>query len=230
MEKNILFDLYGTLIDINTDEKSNTFWNDVKTNLFFDNKMTAIQLKNKYIRLCKKYSTIKEEIDILDVFDDLNDGDHLKAISCAVKFRELSTKYIRLYDGVKELLNELKKANYKLFVLSNAQNVFTIPELKKLGIIDSFNGFAISSDYGYKKPNKLFYKEAIKHFSIRSDAIMIGNDYECDVKPAIELSLKSIFIYSNLTPNKPDYVNKADFIGFDSDKIFERINELVISS
>ena len=62
MEKNILFDLYGTLIDINTDEKSNTFWNDVKTNLFFDNKMTAIQLKNKYIRLCKNILLLKKKL------------------------------------------------------------------------------------------------------------------------------------------------------------------------
>ena len=52
---------------------------------------------------------------------------------------------------------------------------------------------------------------------------MIGNDYECDIKPAIKLGLKTIFIESNLTP-KNECSNKI--IGFNCNEIIENINKL----
>ena len=35
---------------------------------------------------------------------------------------------------------------------------------------------------------------------VEGDIMMVGNDYECDVLPALKLGLKSVFIETNLTP------------------------------
>ena len=48
---------------------------------------------------------------------------------------------------------------------------------------------------------------------------MIGNDYECDIKPAQELGLKTIFIKSNLTFS---HFEKADLRRFSCRKILKR--------
>lgn len=212
----ILFDLYGTLIDINTDEFSDDFWIEFAKNM---NVSDYKKLKNDYYNTCAKYQKLKEELEIKDVFKDIVDFDVLEA--CLI-FRKLSTKYICLYDGVVELLDELSK-EHNLYVLSNAQASFTIPELKELGIYDYFKDIAISSDYGIKKPNIMFFKEAINNFNLKDDIVMIGNDYECDIKPAKKLGLKTVFIESNLTP-----LNKCEdkIMGFNRLEILEKIKEL----
>ena len=60
-----------------------------------------------------------------------------EAVDAAQVFRSFSLRYVRLYYGAKELLAHLKKKDKKLYVLSNAQQVFTASELRYLGIYDS---------------------------------------------------------------------------------------------
>ena len=54
------------------------------------------------------------------------------AIHAGQFFRILSTEYIRLYDGAKELLAALRETGKKVYLLSNAQRIFTAYELKLL--------------------------------------------------------------------------------------------------
>lgn len=217
--KAILFDLYGTLIDIHTDEDSITFWKRIskKVNKYYD--YTPNDLKSKYIQICREKGKEKEEIDILEVFEELLFITKEQAIEVAWQFRKASTKYIHLYRGVKKLLKRLKNEGVPLYVLSNAQEAFTLPELKKLRIESYFDGIAISSAYGVKKPNIEFFQKAMKNFNLQ-DAIMIGNDLECDILPAKELGLKTIFIESNLTPFNQE---EDKIIGFNCNLIFSLI-------
>jgi putative hydrolase of the HAD superfamily len=220
----ILFDLYGTLIDIYTNENKDDFW--IKFSKYSKKykKYNPIELKNKYLETCAKYQNEKEEIDIKDVFKEMFSIDGEKLNKLCIKFRKLSTGYINCYSGAKKLLAKLKENNYKIYVLSNAQEAFTMPELEKLGILECFDGIAISSKYGIKKPNKEFFEQAINDFNINGpDIIMIGNDYHCDIKPAKELGLKTIFIETNLTPITPE---KKNVYGFDGEFIFSLIEKM----
>ena len=46
-----------------------------------------------------------------------------------------------LMKGVKETLEELRRQGVHLYMLSNAQSCFTIPELRRLGLLDGlFDG------------------------------------------------------------------------------------------
>lgn len=221
--KNIFFDLYGTLIDIQTEEESLFFWEKLAKRWKKYHNFTPVEFKNQYLSICLRLEKEKEEIDILDVFAELLQGDRLLARDFARDFRRYSTKYIRLYPGVKALLRYLKKNGFGLYVLSNAQASFTIPELKKLKIFNFFDDIAISSEFGVKKPNENFFLQAIEKFNLSiSTVIMIGNDYECDILPAQKLGLKSIFIQSNLTPkhNCKDYE-----LGFNNQQIINKIEK-----
>ena len=218
--KNIMFDLYGTLIDIHTDEENIGFW--IKLNKKYKYSNDFFDLKNDYLKECLSLNEDKEEIEILDVFKRL--FNNYDSNSVAIYFRKKSTSYIRLYKNVIRLLKELKAKGYKLYVLSNAQASFTIPEIKKLKIYKYFDDIAISSDYGVKKPNEQFYINAMNKFNILpSDTIMIGNDYECDIAPANKLGIKTIFIKSNLTPK--NQLQPHDLNGFDYNKIIKMIEE-----
>ena len=132
------------------------------------------------------------------------------------------TKYIKKYRGVDKLLSYLKEKGHNIYLLSNAQASFTIPEMNELDLVKYFDGIAISSDYGVKKPNKEFYLKAMNNFNISSDDTwMIGNDYECDIRPANELGLKTIYIESNLSFNK---LKVSKIKGFSFRKIKKILN------
>lgn len=218
--ENVMFDLYGTLIDINTDESIDVFWESFAEATAKIKKYDYLELKEDYLSLCKELEIEKEEIEILDVFTKLFGVTLEVAREIAMVFRKLSTKYIKKYRGVDKLLNTLKNKGYKIYLLSNAQHSFTIPEMEELDLVKYFDGIAISSDYSVKKPNKDFYLRAMNDFKIEANNTwMIGNDYECDIEPAKELGLKTIFIKSNLTFN---YFEKADMKGFSYRKIVKR--------
>lgn len=93
MYQNYIFDLYGTLVDIHTNEKKAYLW------------------------------------------------------------KELS-----LFPGVPEMLQRLKDAGKKVFLLSNAQALFTAPEIPLLGLTKYFDGILLSSDAGVKNRIRHFLR------------------------------------------------------------------------
>lgn len=120
------------------------------------------------------------------------------------RFRALSTEYIRLYDGARELLSALRERGCRLWLLSNAQAVFTRWELEQLGLKDCFDGVYLSSDYGVKKPDRRFFEVLLHERGILPEqAVMIGNDGVCDIAGAQALGLSTVYIRSNLSPDEP---------------------------
>ena len=217
----VLFDLYGTLIDIQTDESSLSFWQKFAKKMHKYKVFDALLLQQSYEKTCLKFAQTKEEIEILDVFSSLFDVNKIEAIKIANQFRKISTKYLKLYPGVKQLLKQCLKNGYALYIVSNAQSVFTLNELKKLKIYNYFEGIAISSEYGVKKPNKDFFLRAIQNYNLTGDVWMIGNDYECDIQPAKALGLKTIFIESNLTPENQC---QEKLIGLNAQEILNQLS------
>jgi len=215
----IIFDLYGTLISIYTNESSNQFWKRVSRKLRKYNNFTPTKLKNEYLKLCSELSKKDEEIDLLEVFKKLYNVNSAIALDIAKVFRRISIKNIKLYNGCYDLLSELKKYGYRIFLLSNAQDCFTRYELHKFKIDVFFNDIAISSNYKIKKPNPLFLKSLMKKNNIK-DAIMIGNDYICDIIPAIDMKLKTIYIE---TETSNTVLNVSKIKGFDKKKILNQI-------
>lgn len=212
---NIVFDLYGTLVDIHTDEYSKNFWKKFvkylrKNGIHYNYK----EAQAEYLSLCALHTrNLQEshpdtlvEINISDVFYDMcrkkrTNIARSQSDSIGRKFRELSTDYIRLYDGTIELLTKLKTHNKNIWLLSNAQELFTMPELEKLGLLKYFDGIAISSVAGVKKPDAGFAEYLFtQHGLDASDCIMIGNEYASDVMVAKNSGMGYVYILSNLTP------------------------------
>lgn len=65
-------------------------------------------------------------------------------------FRAISIEELKLFPGVPEMLQRLKDAGKKVFLLSNAQALFTAPEISLLGLTKYFDGILLSSDAGVK--------------------------------------------------------------------------------
>ena len=128
-------------------------------------------------------------------------------------FRILSLDHLRLYDGTEEMLSALRKRGKKIYLLSNAQQIFTEYEMNALKITPYFDGIFISSEHGCKKPDTEFFEKLIRTCNIdRKGAVMIGNDGMCDIEGAKKAELATVYIRTEISPKEEfpeaDYVLK----------------------
>lgn len=222
MIKNVVFDFYGTLVDICTNEDKEGFFESIEY-FFKDVKDLHGKFEEIYKKKCKEKSRKKEEIELLDVFKEIFEVDDRKAYEIAWTFRLRSLEYLDLYPGVEDFIIKLKLEGYKVFLLSNAQKCFTFFELKKLGIDKYFDKIYLSSDYGVKKPNPKFFNALLKENNLNPlETIMIGNDANTDIKGAYNVGMKAIYME---TETSTKGILKPDVKGFNPNKLYKIIKK-----
>ncbi len=209
MYTNYIFDLYGTLVDIHTNEKSKILWNKLSLFYSFNGAIySPNELKSAYLNNVKEKQkslshTKYPDFPIESVFRVLYENKGISPSEDLVKstaqsFRVLSIKYLTLYDGVIELLELLQKKRKNIYLLSNAQRIFTLYEMKLLGIEKYFNKIYFSSDYYTCKPDAKFFEKLISDLNLDvKKSIMIGNDHICDIEGANSVGLNTLYIHSN---------------------------------
>lgn len=222
MYDNYIFDLYGTLVDIRTNENKASLWNYMAGYMTLQGApYSAAELRKRYRGLISSQSREQYEkhkplmpeltqdqieVELSQVFSGLY---HEKGVQqtpqmladLALMFRAVSLNYIRLYNGTKTLLNELHRLGKGVYLLTNAQRLFTEPELRSLGIYDLFDDVMISSDIGFKKPSPLFYGALLeKHGLDPKASVMIGNDWQADAWGAHNCGLSCMYIHTAQSP------------------------------
>ena len=219
--RDCIFDLYGTLVDIHTDETRPALWEDLAAwyrECGAD--YASGELRDAYFQTVRRLEggaaprpgdahEAHPEIRLELVFQKLFQARGVDAgldlaIRTGGRFRKGSLDYIRLYDGAAELLKALRANGQGVWLLSNAQRIFTVYELQTLGIEALFDGIYLSSDYGCKKPDRRFFEVLLNERGIaRPGAVMIGNDGVCDIRGARAAGLSTLYIRSNLSPAEP---------------------------
>ena len=210
----LVFDLYGTLVDIHTEE-NDAVWE--KTAVYFGfhgAHYTGAALKAAFQTLLnareakagQSYECFPD-IPFEQVMAELfrakgveKDADAL-GFHAAQMFRILSMDYIRLYPKALDALAKLRKKGYRLWLLSNAQRVFTAYELRHLGLGEQLDGIYLSSDYECRKPDIRFFRALLEEQQLNpAQCLMIGNDRETDIAGAQAAGLATLYMHTNLTP------------------------------
>ena len=204
---NYIFDLYGTLIDIWTDENREELWEGVAS-LIGDGEERAEKVRAEYMALCREAKMGEwHEINLLSVFETMLSRRGVStsvAPDLAYEFRRMSMVYIRPFRGVKTMLRELRRVG-KVYLLSNAQSCFTINELKECGLYDLFDDIIISSDVGRKKPYGEIFDIAFDRFGITAEnSIYIGNDMRDDILGATSKGMRTLYIDTAQSGRYPD--------------------------
>lgn len=222
MYKNYLFDLYGTIIDIHTNEDKPSLWQTLS--LFMNLQgadYTAQELKAIYCQTIanstkhifgQKLSEKKENttpFELSEIEADLSlairNMYEMKGITpsddqiadWALAMRTLSLEHIALFDGAKDMLKTLKNQGKRIYLLSNAQRLFTEPEMRMLDIYNLFDDIFYSSDIGFKKPSWHFYNSLIEKYDLKqSETVMVGNDWIADAWGAADYGIDSIYIHT----------------------------------
>ena len=279
MYRNYVFDFYGTLADIRTDEDNPRLWEKMsEIYCAMGAEYSPYQLQRAFRRLdraekervascgsgdrgnvekafmgytgmadaddCNEHrqgntkNTLRDlqenaEPDLARVFSGLY---HEKEILCdaaqakltAITFRALSREYLHIYDGVKELLEELRRRGKRIFLLSNAQADFTRPEIKMLGLTQYFDGIFLSSEQGCKKPSPMFFGKLLETYGLKpTESIMIGNDEAADIAGAKRVGMATLYIHTAISPTEYGRV-EADYRVMDGD--FRKVGGLILQA
>ena len=103
------------------------------------------------------------------------------------------------------MLQRLKDAGKKVFLLSNAQALFTAPEISLLGLTKYFDGILLSSDAGVKQPDPAFYEMLLKQYHLNpSECLMTGNDDIADCHGAASAGIASRYVATRQSPKIND--------------------------
>lgn len=214
-----IFDLYGTLIDLRTDEWAASTWkkwcrwldkNQIlhphyipfRREFFAKDRALRVEMLQQGVFECP-------EIDVIDIYRELfakygNKGltdEKLSEIS--YQFRVASREYIRLFPGVEEFLKAIRNSGSHAYILSNAQASYTLPEILMFGLDKMTDDFIMSSDYKCMKPDRAFFDALIeKHHMDRNRTVMIGDSASSDMAGAQKAGIMGIHLVEENHPNR----------------------------
>ncbi len=218
MYQNIVFDLYGTLADVRTaDDSPEVFRRLAKFYTFRGAAYRPGELRSAFCgymdaqmreRTGLVYRPTGEtiafpEIDVVPIFRRLFEdrgvaADDREAELTANWYRITATRRLHVYPGVFELFRAIKSCGKGIYLLSNAQRAYTAGELKTTGLESWFDGILISSDFGCRKPDPIFFGELKRQFGIDcGTSLMVGNDRSSDIAGAAAAGMDSVLLVTD---------------------------------
>lgn len=225
----LVFDVNGTLIDIETDEGLEEIYRAIAHFLMYQGiAIHRWEVRDLYFQIMQQQrersSEIFAEWDAVEVWREFL---NIKASECtrslstekqaqlplflAELHRGIARKRLRLYSQVQEML-DLLQTRYHMAIISDAQSAYAVPELRAVGIASYFNPIIISGDYGYRKPDIRLFQKALDGLKIQpNQALYIGNDLYHDIHGAQQVGMKAIYVsYDQSNPTygttEPDYI------------------------
>lgn len=136
------------------------------------------------------------------------------------KVRELYSKYYEIhyleysypYEGINELLNELKKRKFILGIVSNKQHSFTKLMAEKLFGKDYFDEIIGQQDDLPKKPDPYGIHIIAEKFNVSLKNIIYAGDSGVDMETAKNANVTAVGVSWGLREKEELLQNGADFI------------------
>ena len=191
--KSVVFDAYGTLFDVNSaaekcKDKIGDKWEG------FANFWRTTQLEYTWLR-----SLMKRHKNFWSITEDsLDKSMKVFNIDVAMKNELLNLyKILSPYPEVKEVLNSLKKKNYKLSILSNGTPALLDQLIKSNDLENIFDDLFSIEKVGIFKPDSKVYDMPIKKYQIKSEEVAFLSANTWDVSGGGNYGYNSIWVNRN---------------------------------
>lgn len=226
MIKAVIFDLDGTLL--NRDES-------VKK--FIDNQYERL---NKWVgHLSKeKYTTRFIELDSRGyvwkdkVYQQLVDEFEITGVNWEGLLQDYISEFKNScvpFPNLLSMLEDLRKSNLILGIITNGYGQFQMDNIKALGIEKYFKTILVSEWEGIKKPEPQIFKRALEQLNVSAnESIFVGDHPENDVKAAQNVGMKGIWKKDSQWENVKADIIVDDFA--DLPLIIKNLNKQLIES
>ena len=203
--KAIIFDAYGTLFDVNSaaekcKDKIGDKWEG------FANNWRTTQLEYTWLR-----SLMNRHQDFWKVTEDsLDKSMQIFKIDPSMKNELLNLyKVLSTFSEVKGVLNELKKKNYKLAILSNGTPSLLNELVKSNNLDNIFNDIFSIEEVKVYKPHPKVYNIPIEKYQIQKNEVAYLSANTWDVSAGGNYGFNPVWVNrKNSIFDKLDYVPK----------------------
>lgn len=216
----IIFDLYGTLVDISTNEDKKESFDYLS--LYFQYYGANITSKNLRLaldaekeRYLQTHHERYPELNLEVIFDNILKREGINnpflTESCCKLYRLFSRERFQLFSDSLPVLREMKRNGYLLAMISDAQKVFTLEETRMLGLDQFFQHILLSTHFGFKKPDPRLFDIASALLEVPpTEAVYIGDNADKDIPGAKQIGMPVILVDrnskgSNQKTNPPDF-------------------------
>ncbi|WP_332449092.1 HAD family hydrolase [Methanoculleus sp.] len=201
----VLFDCYGTLIDILTDERDIRTYRCLSRWLLYQ----GVRIAPERLRACYA-GRVREaadrtgqrypEVRVEEVFAGICAEHSIWEIDVgwlgaetARAFRAASIRRLGLIEESRRLLDLF--GTRKTGAVSNGQRVFSEQEMRAFGLYDRLDFVIFSSDLGYQKPDLRIYAAALDRMDLQApDVLFIGDNFKNDVDAPREIGMQALHI------------------------------------
>jgi putative hydrolase of the HAD superfamily len=204
----VVFDLYGTLADVVTDEASSIRWQSLAAELRQSGVVVdeaGIDLHKRYEDLCATAAAAGRSGRMLPwVFRQIlleagADGSQDQVTSFARKFRHATTEKLALREYAPQLIAELKLCRIRIGLLSNTEAILTRFDLERLRLDGSFDAVVLSSEVGTEKPGTDIYGAALDRLGTGpEESIMVGDNWSTDIEGALLIGMRALYLDHNV--------------------------------
>ncbi|MFM2370097.1 MAG: hypothetical protein RL619_2418 [Bacteroidota bacterium] len=126
-------------------------------------------------------------------------------------YRDNCTRKTKAYDGIFELLDELKSRNIKLSVFSNKADDLT-KEITATLFPDYFNPIVGLTTESLKKPNPFKTVEISKNFGLKAEEIIFIGDSGIDMQTATNANMYAVGVLWGYRPEEELLSNGAKYV------------------
>ncbi len=212
--KAIIFDYIGTLVNCrgyNMADSENTLYTSLYNAGFEVGKkdfLDAYQVAHKKYRIVRyqQYREVTNAVWVAEALSSL--GHEVTANDDRVKealnmFFQDFINTLEIREGAKQLLKEVSPA-YRLGLISNFTYGPVIHRsLRKIGIDQFFNAIVVSDDIGWRKPSPIIFQDMLQRLQvIAAETVFVGDSPLEDIKGAIGMGLKTVFVSSQFNSLK----------------------------
>lgn len=241
---NYVFDFYGTLVDVHTDENKPSLWlfmagfyaaygcllgPDALRDAFWRTDASErgaqrrrsglegseIRIERVFLRLLLESPSRPSSTPLAgravdewrrrhartpeEVLRALQGSDW--AVAAANAFRIHSRDFLHPFPDTLPVLRELVRRGKRLHLLTNAQGIFTRPEIELAGLDGFFPRPRISSEAGMMKPRREFLDALLREEGLAPrETAFVGNEMRSDMAIAIRCGIDGIFLNTAAKP------------------------------
>ena len=209
------FDVYGTLVRIQTDDGTDEIFRAAAHFLTYQGiDLCRDQVRDLYFRTMSEQRQASPEehleFDAAGIWHSIIRA-HQTAFTrslprgklrqmplfLAEMCRGISRHELDLYPHVHEVLDALR-ARYPLALVTDAQSTCVGGELHRVGLLGYFDPMVVSGDHGYRKPDRRLFQFALDGIAVAAEnALYVGNDMHRDIFGAREAGLKTVMFDSD---------------------------------
>jgi len=209
MVTSVLFDLYGTLLDLRLNEDHPALWQGLAGALEACGGIVEppADLRRRFRQILREESRHTQEGFLMEpVFARLlaSVGARPEVARLGRVFRQLSIEEMSIRPYVAPLFEALRQTSCRLGIVSNTEAVLTRFDLERWPILLSVDAVVLSSDVGVRKPDRRIFHLALDRLHVEAaSTVFVGNSLGEDIDGARHAGLRAVHLDEGATDVEP---------------------------